>query len=71
MGRYAIIETSTGLVTNVIELDEGYTWEPPADHHVVAEQDVIALVEDDGETGIKIGATLDEVEGTYESPVEE
>lgn len=32
--RKALIETATGLVANVVELEDGANWQPPAGHHV-------------------------------------
>ena len=34
MARKAVIETATGKVANVIELEDGADWSPPAGHEV-------------------------------------
>ena len=35
MSLFAVVETATNLCDNTILLDEGSTWEPPADHYTV------------------------------------
>lgn len=34
MARKALIETATGKVLNVIELEDGANWQPPMGHYV-------------------------------------
>ena len=36
MARTALVETATGKVVNVIELEPGADWQPPEDHQVEA-----------------------------------
>lgn len=33
--RYAVINTATGVVENLIELDQGNDWPVPEDHEVI------------------------------------
>ena len=35
MSNYAVINSDTNICDNVIVLDEGSTWTPPADHYIV------------------------------------
>jgi len=44
--HYALVNTKTNIVENVIELEEGAVWSPPQDHIIVSY-----------ETGVSPGAT--------------
>jgi len=35
MSNYAVISVETNICDNVIVLDEGSTWQPPASHYIV------------------------------------
>ena len=35
MSNYAVISNETNICDNVIVLDEGSTWQPPASHYTV------------------------------------
>ena len=35
MSTFAVIATATNICDNVVALDEGSTWTPPADHYTV------------------------------------
>jgi hypothetical protein len=35
MSNYAVINSDTNICDNVIVLDEGYSWTPPASHYIV------------------------------------
>lgn len=35
MTTYAVIASATNICDNVVDLDEGSTWTPPADHYIV------------------------------------
>lgn len=35
MSNYAVINSDTNICDNVIVLDEGSTWTPPASHYIV------------------------------------
>jgi len=35
MSNYAVINSNTNICDNIIVLDEGSTWAPPADHYIV------------------------------------